>query len=160
MDDVIFSRIFLLGNFDNFMNLKRTCKRAHKVSKLVWKQWLKEHAKRCDKIIKMSVYGESKEISIYYNGKNGRRILHGLYFYMDKKDIENYKHGKLHGERRVYKKNDSYVKMNYERGALHGPMHTNNLTESDRSVSTTKARNVVLYQMTTIISVQRTINLV
>ena len=133
MDDVIFSRIFLLGNFDNFMNLKRTCKRAHKVSKLVWKQWLRQNTKRCDKWTKISIYDEVKEVYVYYNGKNGRRVLHGLYFYMYKKDIENYKHGKLHGERLLYKKDDSYIKMNYEKGALHGPMVR--YTSSDRVLS-------------------------
>ena len=76
MDDVIFSRIFLLGNFDNFMNLKRTCKRAHKVSKLVWKQWLKEHTKLYVKDLRYISDKKYMEMCEYYNGKNGKRILH------------------------------------------------------------------------------------
>lgn len=33
MDDVIFSRIFLLGNFDNFMNLKELVEEHVKLRK-------------------------------------------------------------------------------------------------------------------------------
>ena len=120
MDDVIFSRIFLLGNFDNFMNLKRTCKRAHKVSKLVWNQWIKEHTKRYIKTHHQ--FDEILATYIYYNGKNGRRVLHGLNYGPNPNEVANYKHGKLHGEKLVYKGNNLYRRMNYERGALHGPM--------------------------------------
>jgi hypothetical protein len=131
MDDVIFSRIFLLGNFDNFMNLKRTCKRAHKVSKIVWKQWIADHTKRY-----VSTYHNGDEIYAtytYYNGKNGKHILYGLYYRPDR-NVENYQHGKLHGEQLIYIGQYLHRKMNYERGALQGPMIIYAPSERVRSV--------------------------
>ena len=122
MDDVIFSRIFLLGNFDNFMNLKRTCKRAHKVSKLVWKQWIKEDTKIYTKTLYYFNTKPHYESYEYYNGRNGKHMFHGVYIYSHSCDKKMYQHGKLHGERLVYKGEYLYRRMNYERGSLHGPM--------------------------------------
>ena len=134
MDDVICSSILLLCNYDVFMKLSKINKKFNKVSKIVWQKWINLHLKTCK---------EANHSYTYYNGKNGRRILHGI-FEVNQADSKirrrlmfrypsvnpfncgefklTYSHGKLNGKCFFNRPTKNSVIAEYKKGCLHGPM--------------------------------------
>ena len=131
MDDVICSHILLSCKYDTFITLAKVNKKFYKVSKIVWNQWLKLNLKKD--------YYDKNVSYTYYNGKNGKRIFHGVFnvnpydskihknYYSLPPDpfncreyTLNYKHGKLDGKCCFYKKPCSFVIAEYKKGCLHG----------------------------------------
>ncbi len=136
MDDVVFSRILLASNYDTFMNVAISCKKAYKVSKIVWNGWIKIHLRIREKSLRIG-FGADSKIYEYYNGKNGKHMLHGIYKFPNNNNSDNvilkYKHNKLHGEC-LYQRKFRMIKANYSRGALDGPYILSNLGGNVKSV--------------------------
>ena len=135
MDDVIFSRILLACNYDTFMNVSKICKKANKVAKIVWKQWISMHLKIREKMLKLG-FGAPTEIYEYYNGKNGKHVLHGIYKFPNNNDSDNvilkYKHNKLHGEC-LYQRGFRMIRADYVKGSLNGSYILSNLSGQIKS---------------------------
>jgi hypothetical protein len=114
-DDVIFSNLFLHCNFETYLNLSKTCKKAKRVGKIVREQWIERNAKQILIYDYAGIRKKGFRTVTYYNGKGGKRILHGLTIFSYKNDILIYKYGKLSGECFINNR-----KENYKNGYLQG----------------------------------------
>jgi hypothetical protein len=104
-DDVLFCNLFLHCNFETYLNLSKTCKKANRVGKIVREEWLLKN------LIKNNLSGNKKFDKIifsYYIGKNGKIFPHS-YFYYYKNPVNS-----IYSRKILYKEGVMYSNIGYD----------------------------------------------